>query len=140
MQLCMIYNMHHFIGENMSDDDEAIRRLFARRVQEQLNKRGWTQSELARRMAVKLPESRVGRDNVSKYVRSQVLPLPPMLQAMADVFEVTPEFLLPARHANVDIPPVQLQDQGDGTTRLRIDKVMPTKLAAKIYAMLAEAA
>ena len=65
----------------------AIRQDFARRLQNKLNDKGWTQAELARRMVPLLKDSRVGRDNISKYVRGKVLPLPPHLEAMAKVLE-----------------------------------------------------
>ena len=60
---------------------------FARRLQAKRNEKGWTQSELARRMAPLLKDSRIGRDNISKYVRGKVLPLPPLLEAMSKVLE-----------------------------------------------------
>ena len=73
----------------------AIRQDFARRLQNKLNDKGWTQAELARRMAPLLKDSRVGRDNVSKWVRGIVLPLPPYLEAMAKVLGVESKELLP---------------------------------------------
>ena len=76
---------------------EAIRMEFARRLQAALSERGWTQSELARSMAPLLKHSRLGRDNISKYVRGKVLPLPPALEAMAKVLEMKTSELLPAR-------------------------------------------
>ena len=89
---------------------EAIRMEFARRLQAALNARGWTQSELARRMAPLLKHSRLGRDNISKYVRGKVLPLPPALEAMAKVLEIKTFELLPARvtpSAGVEYPPYE---------------------------------
>ena len=75
----------------------AIRMDFAKRLQDALSDRGWTQSELARRMAPLLKESRIGRDNISKYVRGKVLPLPPALEAMAKVLGMESRDLLPSR-------------------------------------------
>src|SRR5262245_24373734 len=65
----------------------AIRMDFAKRLQDRLSDLGWNQSELARRMAPLLKESRIGRDNISKYVRGKVLPLPAALAAMAKVLD-----------------------------------------------------
>ena len=48
-------------------------------------------------MAPLLKESRIGRDNISKYVRGRVLPLPAALAAMAKVLECEPNDLLPSR-------------------------------------------
>lgn len=81
----------------MSKEDEIRRREFGRRLQKQLNLKGWTQSELARRMARLLPTFRIGRDNVSKWVRGKVLPLPPALEAVCKVFEIETSDLLPER-------------------------------------------
>jgi transcriptional regulator with XRE-family HTH domain len=82
----------------MSKEDEIRRREFARRLQKALNARGWTQSELARRIAPLLkPTFRIGRDNVSKWVRGKVLPLPPALEAICKVLEIETRDLLPER-------------------------------------------
>lgn len=81
----------------MSKEDEIRRRQFGRRLQRALNLKGWTQSELARRMARHLPTFRIGRDNVSKWVRGVVLPLPPALEAMCKVLEMETSDLLPER-------------------------------------------
>jgi transcriptional regulator with XRE-family HTH domain len=91
----------------------AIRMEFAKRLQDALNDRGWTQSELARRMAPLLKESRIGRDNISKYVRGKVLPLPAALAAMAKVLEMEPKDLLPSRATQATAEgqsPVRVQD------------------------------
>ena len=60
-----------------------------------LMERGWNQSELAHRTAPLLPHSRVGRDNISKWIRGKVLPLPHHLAALCKVLECEPPDLLP---------------------------------------------
>jgi hypothetical protein len=65
----------------MRRDDKHIRLEFARRLQQKLDERGWSQSDLARRMAPLLPDSRIGRDNISKYCNAKVLPLSHHLEA-----------------------------------------------------------
>jgi transcriptional regulator with XRE-family HTH domain len=88
---------------------------FAKRLQDALNDKGWTQSELARRMAPLLKESRIGRDNISKYVRGKVLPLPPALEAMAKVLGVESKDLLPTRATSTvseELAPSSLRDIG----------------------------
>lgn len=93
---------------------EAIRMEFARRLQAAMNERGWTQSELARRVAPLLKHSRIGRDNISKYVRGKVLPLPPALEAISKVLEMRANELLPMRVAagRTEHPPVSVRDMG----------------------------
>jgi transcriptional regulator with XRE-family HTH domain len=89
----------------MSAEDENRKKAFGRRVQNHLNERGWTQAELARRMAPLVkPTFRMGRDNVSKWVRGKVLPLPPALEAMCKVLVVDVKDLLPARAAPIPEP------------------------------------
>src|SRR5262245_21670163 len=75
----------------------AIRLDFARRLQNALSDKGWNQAELARRVAPLLKESRIGRDNISKYVRGKVLPLPHALEAIAKVLGMESRDLLPER-------------------------------------------
>ena len=107
---------------------EAIRMEFARRLQAALNEKGWTQSELARRVAKLVPTSRVGRDNISKYVRGKVLPLPPMLEAIAKVLDRKSTDLLPMRSnaATQEHPPVSIRDMGDNEMAwLQINMALP---------------
>jgi transcriptional regulator with XRE-family HTH domain len=88
----------------MSKEDEIRRREFGRRLQMELNDKGWTQSELARRIAPLLPNSRTGRDNVSKWVRGKVLPLPPALYAICKILEMETSDLLPERATPIPEP------------------------------------
>jgi transcriptional regulator with XRE-family HTH domain len=97
---------------------DAIRMDFARRLQSALVQKGWTQSELARRVAPLLKNSRLGRDNISKYVRGKVLPLPPALNAIARVLEVDVTELLPQGRAPSAVesehPPFEMRTLEEG--------------------------
>jgi transcriptional regulator with XRE-family HTH domain len=120
---------------------EAIRKEFGRRLQKALNERGWTQSELARRVAPLLPDMRVGRDNISKYVRGLVLPLPPMLEAICKVLGKEPSDLLPSRATRgvVAESPLSVRDAGDGRAWVEIkdfSKALPWPIALKLLALL----
>src|SRR5262245_17503445 len=118
---------------------EAIRMEFARRLQAALNERGWTQSELARRTAPLLKHSRLGRDNISKYVRGKVLPLPPALEAMAKVLEMKPSELLPARAtppAGAEYPPMSVKDIGEGRVWLQINRSVTWQKGLEILRIL----
>ena len=120
---------------------EAIRMEFARRLQAALNERGWTQSELARRMAPLLKHSRLGRDNISKYVRGKVLPLPPALEAMAKVLEIKTSELLPARatpSAGAEYPPLSVKDIGEGRVWLQINRSVTWRKGLEIMRILQE--
>ena len=119
----------------------AVRLEFGRRLQRLLNERGWTQAELARRVAQLLPDMRVGRDNISKYVRGLVLPLPPMLAAICKVLEVEPTDLLPSRATRATVEehaPIGLRDLGDGRAWLEIhvSQELPWSIALKVIGLL----
>ena len=68
--------------------DDAMKAAFAQRLLAVMRERGWTQSELARR-------ARIGRDNVSGYIRGKNLPGPAILNRLAAALAVGPEQLIP---------------------------------------------
>ena len=74
---------------------ERIKKEFARQLQNALIERDWNQSDLARAVAPLLKNSRLGRDNISKYIRGRVLPLPPTRAAIAKVLGKDIRELLP---------------------------------------------
>lgn len=118
---------------------EAIRLAFARRLQASLNERGWTQSELARRVAPLLKESRIGRDNISKYVRGKVLPLPAALEAIAKVLEMRSQDLLPARASvgNDENPPFSMRDMGDQQmVWVQVNMALPWNKALELHKII----
>jgi transcriptional regulator with XRE-family HTH domain len=125
--------------DNSGGPPEAIRMAFAKRVQDLLNERGWVQAELARRMAPHSPNSRIGRDNISKYVRGKVLPLPPHLEAMAKAFGVPANEILPTRGREPTADafvPFDVRDMGDGQYWLRVNKAVNPDVALKVMALL----
>lgn len=117
----------------------AVRMDFAKRLQDRLNDKGWTQSELARRMAPLLKESRIGRDNISKYVRGKVLPLPPALEAMAKVLGVESKDLLPSRATQgvVDeMSPMDVRDIGGDRYWVQINQALDADVALEIMRLI----
>src|SRR5262245_7209358 len=117
----------------------AIRMDFAKRLQDRLNDKGWTQSELARRMAPLLKESRIGRDNISKYVRGKVLPLPAALEAMAKVLGCEAKELLPMRAtqgAADELSPLDVRDIGAGRVWLQVNQAVDWPIALKVMQLL----
>jgi transcriptional regulator with XRE-family HTH domain len=114
---------------------------FAKRLQDCLNDKGWTQSELARRMAPLLKESRIGRDNISKYVRGKVLPLPAALEAMAKVLGVESKDLLPTRvtqGAADELSPLDVRDIGAGRVWLQVNQAVDWDVALDVMKRLRE--
>lgn len=120
----------------------AIRMGFAKRLQDELNNKGWTQSELARRAAPLLKDSRIGRDNISKYVRGKVLPLPHALDAIAKVLGVEAKDLLPSRATKTvseELTPTSLRDIGGEMYWVQINLALPADDALNIMRMVREA-
>ena len=101
-----------------------------------LNEKGWNQSELARRMAPHLKESRIGRDNISKYVRGKVLPLPPALAAMAKVLGKESRDLLPWRATREEHTSFNMRAVGDDRVLLHVYQVVDWPTAIKVAALL----
>lgn len=103
---------------------DAVKREFAKRLQNAITARGWNQSELSRNAAKHMPDGKFGRDNVSNYVRGRVLPGPPHLNALAKALKVTPDDLLPSRYTKSvddDNPPVDIKETEDGRAWLRVN-------------------
>lgn len=69
---------------------------FATRLLNAINKRGWSQSQLAREATLKSPNgAAISRDNVSTYVRASSLPSPAKVVALAAALGMDPNELLP---------------------------------------------
>ncbi len=114
----------------MGAPPDAIRMDFARRLQAALVTRGWSQSDLARQVAPLLPNARLGRDNISKYIRGKVLPLPPALAAIAKVLDMEVKDLLPIGRAPAAVeseqPPMSIRSLGEGEMGwLQINMALP---------------
>lgn len=122
---------------------EAIRMEFARRLQHALNERGWTQSELARHVAPLLKNRRLGRDNISKYVRGKVLPLPVALEAICKVLELKTSDLLPVRSQPIgsqEHPPINVRMMPDSDMGwLQINMALPFNIIVEIQQLIGKA-
>jgi transcriptional regulator with XRE-family HTH domain len=101
--------------------------------------KGWNQSELARRAEMQCNGKRLGRDNVSVYIRGKVLPGPLHLSALAKALGLKPADLLPTRgtpEAGESSPSMDVRDMGDGRAWLRINQAIDWDVALKILEML----
>lgn len=129
----------------MVSAQETLRRQqFAKKLQYALVARGWTQSELARRMQMQLPpdaQGEVRRDLVSRYLKAIHLPGPIYLKAMADALKMEPDDLLPPEDPSSLDATVRFRftDLGDGKVQLQINQVLPYAVALKIAALLEDA-
>jgi len=107
---------------------------FGRRLYEAIIKRGWNQSELARR-------ARIGRDSVSSYVRGISFPDPKNLQSLADALDCKKEDLLSNIVENAmdrEHPAFEIKAaHGDpNNVWLRVNRMVSADLAAQIFTLI----
>lgn len=114
------------------------RKDFAKRLFHLLGEKGWNQSDLAK-------EAGINRDSVSRYIRAQNLPDLVNLKKMADVLgvketDLLPNFDLQAIEDSDDEAAYEMRAVADDPTRslLRVNREVPTSMAAKIITMLSE--
>lgn len=115
--------------------------VFARRLVNLRVAKGWNQSELARQAGLYMPSKKFNRDNVSKYEKGTVLPLPLQLNALAKALGTKPEELLPeASHGLTSVmeenPQMALQSAEGGKAWIRINQKVDMDDALKILAIL----
>lgn len=123
---------------------EAVRAEFAKRLQTAMVAKGWTQSELARRAALHMPDKKFGRDNVSNYIRGTTMPGPANLNALAKVLGMAAKELVPSRGLpSVDDrmpPPLDVKELSDGRAWLRVNQAVDWNTAMQVVALLKRAA
>jgi len=123
---------------------------FARRLYHLLMEKGWSQSDLARRVYGKTTDARgytvaKGRDRISVYLRGLGYPEPRTLQKIAKVLGVDVESLAPDVHA-VSVArekPDLLIRQAAGhpdCVHLIVNKIVPYAAALKVMSILDETA
>lgn len=120
---------------------DVVHADFGGRLQQAMVAKGWNQSELARRANERMPEGqKMGRDNVSGYIRGTTLPGPVKLKALADALGMTVEELLPQRGVpnagNKTIPALDMRDLGDGNVWLRVNQAVPRNIALRVMNLL----
>lgn len=107
---------------------------FGRRLYNFMLRKGWTQSELARRADIK-------RDSVSTYVRGISLPGPVNLRRLATALGVSESELLP-NHIEAaideDVPSLELKiSSADSRVAwLRVNRLVSTSVAVKVVEIL----
>mgnify|MGYP006173369115 CR=1 FL=1 len=128
--------------DEMQDPDLVPKHLtkkeFGRRVFQLMQRKGWTQSELARR--ADLP-----RDSISTYIRGKVFPSPKSLQKLANALAIAPGDLLPNAMEGAydeDDPEMEmtLSAAKPGFAWLRVNRLLPISTASQIVQMVSEAA
>lgn len=133
-------------------DASGAKGSFAQNLYSRMVALGWNQSEMARQAEKYLPKPakgqkqhhKIGRDLVSHYIRGVTLPRPAILTALAKALNCKEADLLPSRSVpSVSEPHSRssftLQDRGNDTMYLEVRRVMPTKKAMQIVALLNQA-
>jgi transcriptional regulator with XRE-family HTH domain len=115
---------------------DEVRKAFGRKVQTLMLKKGWNQSELARR-------ADMGRDNVSGYIRGKNTPNSKHLQRLSDALGVTPDELFPGVIAteisDESIMDVRVLRNDPTKSALRINAVVPNEVAFACMKLISEA-
>ena len=131
------------MSENTTPAD-IVRETFAARLKDEIAKRNWNQSDLARNASKQLPSGEeLSRDNISNYMRGRALPSPGFLLAIAKALGMTPEQLLPERGQtpprDVGVLPItDVRDAGGGRAFLRVNKSVSWNAAVRILEILNE--
>jgi transcriptional regulator with XRE-family HTH domain len=107
---------------------------FAKRLYRLMLKRGWNQSELARR--ADLP-----RDSVSTYIRAKVMPTPQSAERLASALGVTPEELLPNYVESAieeDTPSLEMKVSVNAPSKawLRVNRLVSLATAARVIDLI----
>lgn len=124
---------------------EDVKVEFGRRLQSNLIRKGWNQSDLARFATAKVPgkgkEKRsIGRDLIGLYIRGAAFPNPIYLQAIADALGVTTDQLVPVGsmlpRPDDDLRPFSLQQLDAERAHVRLNRTVSTKTANAIFDLL----
>lgn len=123
--------------EGIYTPKEMVRMEFGRRLQAELIKHGWNQSELSRRAGVHMPNKYFGRDLVSSYIRGKILPGPIHMNALCKALGKKPEDLLPAGATTTpEAAPIRTQSVDENRVLLQVHQVVDWPVALKILAIL----
>jgi transcriptional regulator with XRE-family HTH domain len=129
------------IGDPVLQDGskKAIRREFARRLQERMASKNLNQSELARKASDHLSEPMegqkqghsIGRDAISHYINAVSLPRPEFLRAISKALACSPSDLIPESPMKNDskIRFVMTQQYPNGM--VKVDAAVPMSIAAE---------
>lgn len=122
---------------DMSTDPRAA--LYARKLNEGMLAKGWSQAELARQAEKFLPKGqKMGRHLVSYAARGEHIPSVVNSKALADALGLNVKDLLPDPSVAGD-PPPRLEIVGE-SARLKLDVHLPAMVALEIMRLVKEAA
>jgi len=107
---------------------------FGRRLQSLMLKKGWNQSDLARKVGI-------GRDSVSQYVRGRSIPSPPNLDKLAGVLGIEKDVLFPNYDAQtnaIEAATLEIKsiDSDAEYMWLRVNMKVPAEKALEVLKIL----
>lgn len=127
---------------------QAVKNEFARRLQAAMIEKNWNQSELARRATKNLPDPfkgqtqghKVGRDQISHYIRGKFIPRDMILAAIAKALGCKPHDLVPVNNmpSTAHPPAMSMRSLGDDKVALAINRVTSQAVATKIIGLLTQ--
>ncbi len=124
---------------------------FAHRLHHALLDKGWSQSDLARkvwggetRIDSRGYEAVVGRDRISQYCRGKAMPAPATLKKIAQELDVTTEYLAPnltasAIEREVSALKIEMAPGHRNRCLLRINRLVPLSIAVQVAKLIEEA-
>lgn len=120
--------------------EDSAKAVFARKLQNLLVAKGWTQAELSRRAGAFRPGGRpLERSSVSKYLSGEAIPSLQTIEALASALGTTADELAPLDHMKQAGVPAQTQswsDVADGRVLIHVNRVVPKSVALKIWNIL----
>ncbi len=116
---------------------DELRRTFSKNLRNALLEKGFSQSDIARKMWGNTPTgAAAGRDKVSTWVNGVALPNPGHLKELCDALGSEIEDLIPGgMHAaqSAETAPLKLTMTGEGLAHLEVNADLPSEAAIKIY-------
>lgn len=132
----MVEPSEHAAAQAAYTPKEILRNEFGRRLQAELIRKGWNQSELARQAGLHMPNKHFGRDLVSGYIRGKILPSPVHMHALCAALGKKPEDFLPPGATLPDNAPIKTQELGDGRVMLQINQIVDWSVALEVLRVL----
>ena len=107
---------------------------FGKRLQSLMLKKGWNQSELARKVGI-------GRDSVSQYVRGRSIPSPANLNKLAGILGIEKDVLFPnydAQTTAIEAATLEIKsiDSDAEHMWLRVNMKVPAEKALEVLKIL----
>jgi transcriptional regulator with XRE-family HTH domain len=113
--------------------EAAVETEFADALRIAMHAKGCNADELARRVAVHMPQRSFDFAEIKSYLAGRRLPMPGELDALARALGVTPDFLLPGGDERSMI---ELVDLGDGYVQLKLSCRVPITKAGAVRTLL----